>query len=113
MGSGSLDQHSDHAEALGQVTDARYGVGVHAQMDELLQLTVVADHPERGVLSADQIPSRLDDPTQHHRQGELAHDGPVGGEQALEALLSGAHADRFARDHACGLHRWIPSRWSA
>ena len=92
MGSGSLDQHSEHAEALGQVTDARYGVGVHAQMDELLQQTVVADHPERGVLRADQIPSRLDDPTQHHRQGELAHDGPVCGEQALEALLSGAHA---------------------
>ena len=58
-------------------------------MDELLRPTVVADHPEHGVLGADQIPSRLDDPAQHGRQGEFADDGPVGGEQSLEALLSG------------------------
>ena len=61
-------------------------------MDELLEPSVVADHPERGVMSTDQIPSRLDDPTQHRRQGELTHDCPVCGEQALEALLSGTHA---------------------
>ena len=92
MGRGSSDQRSEYTEALGQVTDPRNGVGVHAEMDELLQQTVVADHPQCGVTRADQILSRLDDPTQHHRQGELAHDGPVCAEQALEALLSGALA---------------------
>jgi hypothetical protein len=46
-------------------------------MDKLLQLTIVADHPQCGVTCARQIPSRINNPPQHQRQRELANDGLV------------------------------------
>ena len=56
-------------------------VGRHADVDELDQIPVRADHPQRRVARADQLPGRVRDPVQHHRQGQITGDHLVGPQQ--------------------------------
>ena len=60
-------------------------------MDELDQIPVRADHPQRRVARTDQLPGRVRDPAQHHRQGQITGDHLVGPQQPAQPALRAQH----------------------
>ena len=56
-----------------------------------LEALVGRDHPERGVLGADELAGGLDDPTEHDGKREVADDQLVGAQQPPEPPLGGDH----------------------
>ena len=63
-------------------------------MHELLKLPVAAEHAERRVPGAEQIPGGADDLPQHHRQVQLARDQGIGAQQPPQPPLRGQHVAR-------------------
>ena len=59
---------------------------VDADVDELLEAAVGADHAERAVARADELAGRLDERAEHDRQGEVADDHVVGVEQLAQRV---------------------------
>ena len=86
-----LDQRTQQPLALRQVPDLLHHVGRHADVDELGQIPVRADHPQRRVARTDQLPGRLRDPAQHHRQGQITGDHLGGPQQPAQPALGGHH----------------------
>jgi hypothetical protein len=77
---------------LGTTTDAAAGWLRAGEALErvLLEAAGGSDHPQGAILGIDQLAGSLDNPPQHHRQGQIADDGLIGLEQCPQPV-SGAH----------------------
>ena len=58
---GIVDEHAEHAEPLGQVTDPLPHRRIDALIDELDEFVVVAPNAQRAVLRIDQLDRRVHD----------------------------------------------------
>jgi hypothetical protein len=86
-----VDQRPQQALALRQMPDPLDGPRRHAHMHELGQPSARRDHPERRVLGTDQVPRRLRDPPQHHRERQVPDHHLVRPQQTSQPALGGHH----------------------
>ena len=84
-----LDERTQQAPALGQLTDCLDGGLIHSDVDELLEHSVGSDDPEGGVLRPGHVPGRFDDAAEHGGKGEFRDDGAVGAQQGPQPRLHG------------------------
>ena len=80
-------QRAEQPLAFGQRADARGGLLVDPDVDELLQPAAGRQHAQCAVARIHQPAGRLDDVAQHDRQGHVADDHLVGGEQPAQPAL--------------------------
>jgi hypothetical protein len=85
------DQQTQDPPAPGQVTDPRDQLLVHAGVHELLQSSVAAKHAERRIPGAQQIPGRIHDLPQYHRQAQLTGYQSIRAQQSAQPPLRGPH----------------------
>ena len=88
---GILDQRTQQPLALRQVPDPRHRFRGHAHVYELGQSTGRRDHPQRCVPRADQLPRRVRDPPQQHRQRQVPDHHLVRPQQPPQPPLGGHH----------------------
>ena len=91
IGRGSSISTPSSPLPCGSVPDPLHRVGRHADVDELGQSPSGRDHPQRRVARTDQLPGRLHDPPQHHRQGQITGDHLVGPQQPAQPALRAHH----------------------
>ena len=80
-----VDQHAEHAPAVGQIPDRAVRLLVDALGDELLeQLPPLVEDADRGVASAGQLLGDLEQPVEHDVGLELLEEGPPDVEEPPE-----------------------------
>ena len=85
------DQQAQDPPALRQVADPGDQLAVHAGVHELLQPPVAANHAERGVSGAEQVPGRPHELPQHPRHAQLAGNQGIRAQQPAQPPLGGQH----------------------
>ena len=76
------DQRTQETEPLRRRPDGGHGLDVHADVDELVERAVGAQHADRAVLGAHQLESCLDDLAQRRREVQVLDREAVGLQQS-------------------------------
>jgi hypothetical protein len=97
---GVADQQAQDAPADRQRPDVLDGLGVHADVHELVELAIRADHAQGGVAGLDQSSCGLDDVLQDHGQAQVTGDGHVRPQQGTQSSLGVEHVLGPGRDIA-------------